>query len=200
MRRLWKMNSGKHGLLTDRFHKYMKKAAIAIGMVLFLFGCKPSSKYPFLSTGKFLHQNVYGGFVEINTKNNKKFNGELISVQAEMIVVLNWKTSEVESISLKDVGSIYLRIANGLNYHSASILLNLTTLSHGFFFIYTFPINMLTTRIIASSRHAGYTKKIKKEPGKNDLEILKKYSRFPQGIPPEVALSDIKGITVLNRK
>jgi hypothetical protein len=127
----------------------------------------------------------YGAFITITTLSGQELSGELISVERSVIRVLRFGagTGALTWVASTDVKSadVYEYEAEG-GYGGWALLGVLSTISHGFFLIFSAPIWIISGSIAASgeSRHV-----VLSYPEHGWGEIVM-WARFPQGLPPGV--------------
>jgi len=123
----------------------------------------------------------YGGYIEVTGLKGELVNGELLAVMREKVWVLD-AAGKRQWINIR-----YIRSAELYKYQSDwgfglwGLVGSLSTASHGFWLILTFPLWILSSGIVAAveSYHVRM-----KYPDK-DIEEFAKWARFPQGMPIE---------------
>ena len=131
--------------------------------------------------------NTKGAAMNISKKKEvSHIRGELIAVDSTKLYVLSVVSHKVIEVPMEKVSFYRVRFMRMEDIAWTFPILILSTFSHGFFAILTLPFNILTVnalnnplRFMSTSRMMTY-------------EELSQYARFPQGLPPNVALSDIK--------
>jgi hypothetical protein len=150
-------------------------------MLVALWGCatNPDPRSPSIETTQ---TRGYGGWIEITTVRNNVVSGELISVEPSVVrVLVRPHPGSLVVIRISDI-----RRAQLFKYESEAgvggwgVLGTLSTISHGFFFVFSAPAWILTSSVAASveSRHV-----ILEVPGDAWSELAT-WARFPQGMPP----------------
>lgn len=124
----------------------------------------------------------YGSYVEVTGLKGEFVNGELLAVMREKVWVLD-ANGKRQWINIR-----YIRDAKLYKYQSDwgfglwGLIGSLSTISHGFWLILTFPLWILSSGITAAveSYHVriGYPD--------HDIEDFAKWARFPQGMPLDV--------------
>lgn len=140
----------------------------------------PDPRHPSIER---MERQGYGGFITISTLSGQQVSGELISVERSVIRVLRFGagTGALTWVATTDVKSadLYEYEAEGA-YGGWALLGVLSTISHGFFLVFTAPIWIISGSIAGSaeSRHI-----VMSFPEHGWGEIVK-WARFPQGLPP----------------
>jgi hypothetical protein len=109
-------------------------------------------------------------------------------VEKDHIIVLGENTGKCIAIEKSQVLAFTLQYAQARHYGWTIPLSSLVTLSHGAFAIFTFPINLITTIAVTGAGESAFVYKSDNMTYKE----LKMFARFPQGLPPNVMLSDIR--------
>jgi hypothetical protein len=159
--------------------------AIYAFLLALLCGCNSQKQLPKSSQIDVFQ---YGSYIEVHLHKSSTIKGELIALDSNEIVVLNKKTKICEKIALEKVKSFNLKYANSPNYGPSVPLLSLLTLSHGYYMLITLPLNLIVTMSVTLSGEYGFSYSHKDMT----YEKLKMFARFPQGIPPNIDIEDIK--------
>lgn len=158
-------------------------------LLLLIFGsCKTPYTPLYVPELENLDVNKYGSYVEIEYNIESKLNGELISIDSNLLIVLEEKTNICQVVYTTEIKQFTLRYAKHEDYVWSVPLYTLMSLSHGYFLILTTPINLLTVMIVILQAQNAYIYTNKDMT----YEKLKMFARFPQGIPPNIEISDIK--------
>lgn len=171
----------------------MKNNLLLAGLFIavFLYGCS-SAKY--LPESDQVGVNQYGSQIEISTHDFTVL-GELIVAKDSSLIILldsdnpNEKSvKQIKIISVNKIQEFILSYAKHNDYSWTIPVFTLMTISHGAFLIFTLPLNLITTIAINSNASSGF------QYNNYSIEYnqLKMFARFPQGIPSNVKLSDIK--------
>lgn len=177
-------------------YKSMPLPFFVILLVVMMFSCAPNRPdiSPLYSDAHF---STLGSYMEvyyyINRKQRSRINGELISVENNKIIlrvidkINNSKNNpkfELVSIPKTEIIRYNLVFAkeNVGDFRSGASLI---TISHGFWMVFTLPINLITFYSIDrnSFYEFAYTQKNLK------FSELKNYARFPQGLPADMDLN-----------
>ena len=156
-------------------------------LFLGLIGLGSCTPITYLSTPVDFKYQVNGLIMECFLKDSKNvFKGEIIEVSdtAVTILPLNQITRIItipESEILKADIIISLTSNKPKPLNSRAFLPNITSLGHGFFSVLTLPINLAVTSSISADIAMG-TYRVK-YPAEVEWKDLKKFARFPQGLP-----------------
>jgi hypothetical protein len=164
---------------------------------LILSGCAASrvpSEYRF--GPKSLRKQISGNWMDIKfhsgdiTNPLKSLSGELIAIQSDSIFILASNGLAVVHLSAIDETVLYmynnqaggLAVLTGLLY-MPNIIAALVMEEPGFLIIgVPLVLTGSTLAIVESSNHSN----LLKYPYSNKLEELKKFARYPQGLPPGI--------------
>ncbi|MBU1356892.1 MAG: hypothetical protein KJ620_10030 [Candidatus Edwardsbacteria bacterium] len=168
----------------------IKNNILWAALILAALAASCAGPISYLPEHEMIGEESYGSYIEISTYSGKIYAGELIAVGDSGLVV----REEIENLShcflspLADIKSFSIRYANGKNYGWAVPLYTLGSLSHGMFFIFTAPINLIATTVIAVEASQAY------EMNSQVMTFaeLKLFARFPQGLPEGITLEMIK--------
>ncbi len=149
-----------------------------IPILLLFISCAPS----YIPKTTELGTNVYGGKTTLKlTGGDKKVQGELIAINFDDVIILLDKKGKLEKVPYYRVVDFKLTFATSKTqlYWTIPIYTIISMMSHGLYFAYTAPINMILTSIIAIEQASikAYSKK------DLSLEELRMFARFPQGMP-----------------
>jgi hypothetical protein len=139
-----------------------------------------------------IDENQYGSYIEVYLKTGSYVNGELIAIDTNTIVVLqeseNNASKKIATVKIIDTNRFLLRYARPKNYGWAIPLYTLASISHGIFAVFTVPLNLIVTISVGVGGERAFTYTDRKMT----FDKLKMFSRFPQGIPPEIDMASIK--------
>ncbi|MBV6440743.1 MAG: hypothetical protein DYG98_14995 [Haliscomenobacteraceae bacterium CHB4] len=170
----------------------MKKYSIVIGMALFSFAC---SAPEYLPRPQKLAYHVKGFYIEETKDGESNMLGEIIEVNTNEIKVLpvtkvgGIRTIPKSSIPNADI-VISLTSNNPEGIATWAGLINLAPLGHGYFFIFSVPVNLAATIPVANNATKS-TYRVR-YPQDISWDEMKKFARFPQGIPENVKPEELK--------
>lgn len=129
----------------------------------------------------------YGSIVKVRTIENEIYKGELLTVDTIGLLILPADTTQKDArfIPHSNVKDYIVFYAKPKNYNWAIPIYSITTASHGWFLIFSLPINLIWTSVTSSNAVNAYRYKSKILP----LNQLRMFSRYPQGLPPAYPLS-----------
>lgn len=146
--------------------------------------CKsnPDPRSP--STEEVQRQSL-GGWVVVSSRRSGQVMGELIAVDAGALYLLTWMPPpgqrQLYAIPVPDILRVELfRYVSQSGLGAWGILGTASTISHGFFLIFTAPIWVLSASLAAGSE-AGH---VAISYPSHSLAELGMWARFPQGLPP----------------
>ena len=172
----------------------MKTKRIITGSLILVFlisGCS-TLNYSYLNKRETFHHNSRGAYMEVKTHYfdhdkaktvRQSFKGELIFCDSANLYLLNnWANFELQKINFDYITKFSARYANAKDVKWTIPVFSLITISHGWWLILTFPVNLILTSAITYSSNHRY------ELNQNfyKLENLYKFARFPQGMPENI--------------
>ena len=156
---------------------------LGILICLLFWGCATTnSPKGYLPTVSKLPTEVYGGWIQVDLKNNSELqaiSGELVAVETDSLFILNEK--QLYSVSWDQVSKAKLTIFDSKYYNLVpwTVFGTISTISHGFYLVLSAPVWILTGTIATV-----YQSKVPQiEYPKKPKTLFNKYARFPQGIP-----------------
>ena len=163
--------------------KNNKIILIAIVM-LSITGCVSTSNLPQYNK---IGLHPYGSVIKMNYRSDEFLAGELIALKDSNIIILNFNNNKCLEIPMRQIKKYEVKFAQSKHYGYAIPLLSASTISHGFFALISFPVNLISTIIITATAESAYS------INGNDLTLkqLNMYARFPQGLPDNIRLEDI---------
>lgn len=166
----------------------MKTKIILILLIsTILFSCVPYTP-AYLPSSNQIDLSKYGSFIKLEYKDSLYYEGELIAIDNKNLIILTESEGKCESIPLKGLARFVLYSAVPKDYGVFVPLYSILTFSHGLFGIFTLPINLITTISVAIGGRNAY----RYTDNNITVQELKMYARFPQGVPPNVKLDEIK--------
>lgn len=163
----------------------MKNSLVLSALICILATACSGPQY--LPTSDRIHEYKYGSYVKLEGMSGRQWNGELIAVDSAGVVVLTEESKVCTVVPRHFITGYSVQYAQGKGYGWAIPVFSLFSLIHGAYAIFTFPLNLVTTITVAEGGAKAFVYK------EIDLsfEDLKMFARFPQGIPPQIKLSDI---------
>ncbi len=175
-------------------HKSIKIFLIAF-MILIMGGCAHSyAPQKWLPDTDQIQTEAYGGWLTIDYEPG---NDETIVIRGEYITSDTLNVYILyDSLYIIPKGKITDAILeiddkNTSEYSGWTVLGTVSTLSHGWFLGFTFPI-WLATGISASSGESFRDRYSEGDPDEAYWNQILKYSRFPQGKPENVNLRELR--------
>lgn len=170
------------------------KWIICIYLAVFLMAGCVSTPGPkgWLPTPKQALSDAFGAWmiVEHGTLGRTKIaEGEFIAVQKLRVYILPQYGEDIESIPINTINKVTLAVYREHSYAGLWTLLgSLSTISHGYFLVASFPIWLLGGALnTAAESSSGIEELIV-----FNWQDLSKYARFPQGIPNGLDLEALK--------
>lgn len=132
----------------------------------------------------------YGSHIRIEKYDKEKIEGELIAVDSASIYVLTDQTGTPGAIIVPadQVQHYEIFYARRRNYEWTIPVYSLSTISHGWWLIFSLPVNLIATIMITIGGKRAY----RYTEYDISYDELKMFARFPQGIPEGVELQDIR--------
>jgi hypothetical protein len=125
----------------------------------------------------------YGAYIEVEMRSNETVRGELLAIDNGALYVRTAPT-KIETLLLHRVRTADLWPYNSdWGFGVWGVLGTLGTISHGFVLIFSAPIWILTSSIVAGIESSHMHLEIPED----DLAELNKWARYPQGMPRNVA-------------
>jgi hypothetical protein len=175
-------------------HKYINILFLSM-IILLIAGCAHSyAPHRWLPDTNQIQTEAYGGWltIEYEPENNKtiEIRGEYITSDTSNVYIY------YDSLHIIPKGKITNAVLeiddkNTSEYTGWTVLGSASTLSHGFYLIFTFPI-WLATGISASSGESFRDRYSESDPNDKYWKQIQKFSRFPQGLPEKINLRDLK--------
>jgi hypothetical protein len=164
----------------------MKTKIILTGLLAIIISSCTSPRY--LPSSDKIDVNQNGSYIKVVPKTTANIDGELIAIDSSNIVILSETTNKCMTVPLNDVKRFILRYAKPKHYGWTIPLGIVLPFIHGYYSVFTIPINnIVTISVTASGKNAfKYSEK------NMTYDKLKMFARFPQGIPPNIDLASIK--------
>ena len=170
-----------------------QKIFLVIAVCCLLASCRSPSYLPY--PNEFKHH-VRGLHFKGFLNDGEKIEGEIIAIEGERLFLHPNMHPEVKMQSIsKDIlkrGEVVLATTSNKpkQISTAAGFMSIIPLSHGFLGILTIPTTLIMT--IGISNNAAYGTYSIKYPNDINWTDLRKFARFPQGIPAKIELVDIK--------
>ncbi len=125
---------------------------------------------------------AFGGWIVIHTIDHREVSGELLAVDADRVYLLPAAGAHLHWVKRAAVTTAVLFEYEAGGFGAWGLLGSLSTASHGYFLVFSFPIWVLSSTITNAeeSRHmilhypqAGW-------------DALARWARFPQGLPAKL--------------
>ncbi len=165
-------------------------------LVIIWSGCAHVPSY--VPEKQDLITSVYGSNIELYRKNAEAVIGELIAIDSSSVIILEdneyedyqdrMSPKKLRIIDHKQTDGFILRYSQPVHYAWTIPVFSLATFLHGWWSIFTFPINLAVTISVTTGGHTSF------RYNEHDISLsqLKIFARFPQGIPPNIKLTDIR--------
>jgi hypothetical protein len=154
------------------------RARSLLALVLACATCttNPDPRQPSI---EMMQKRSFGGWIVVVQRDGGIHGGELIATDGGVIRVLNMRgMSVIPATTITWAGLYKYEHEGGLG--AWGLLGGLSTISHGFFLVISFPVWMLVTGI-AIAVESGH---VEIEYPDEDWREFSKWARFPQGMPP----------------
>ena len=169
----------------------LKSKLIFLTSLAWLIGCT-AVKAPVGSVPKRtdLSIDAYGGWMEVQLlSTNTSRSGEFIAISNDTIYLM--PSEKVVKYAVSDISTariIYFNTETD-SYNNWTRIVSVSTLTNGLFLIFTLPL-ALSTGISTTNAEADRVNYV--DYPATSIDELKKYARFPQGMPREVTLDMLK--------
>ncbi|PKP48586.1 MAG: hypothetical protein CVT94_07790 [Bacteroidetes bacterium HGW-Bacteroidetes-11] len=142
----------------------------------------------YLPSSDKIDVNEYGSYIKLTQNNKSIIDGELIAIDSNQIVVLTDKEKICITVPVGEVKKFSLEYAKPKHYGWSIPVGFLLPFIHGWYSIFTIPIHLIVTISVTASGENAF----KYNNKKMTYEELKMFARFPQGIPPDIDLANVK--------
>ena len=179
------------------------KVVLPVVMAILLSGCTLPRYVPYSSQ---LGTTTHGSYLMVRLTSGAIIQGELISADSAELLILskpeNFPDARISVIPTLSIKSFRLCFARPKNYAWAiipGVMLPLLPfpdpdypkdwmIFHGFYAILTIPINLTAIGAIYAANFADLSY------DKNEISLsdLKKFARYPQGLPPGTQITAIR--------
>jgi hypothetical protein len=121
----------------------------------------------------------FGGWIAVTHKDGVVIHGELLAIDADKIWVYS-TTNQTESLSLHDVTKAELfKYEADWGIGLWGFLGSVSTISHGFFLVFSFPIWVISSSVVAAIESYHVRLRLPED----NIDELAKWARYPQGMP-----------------
>ncbi len=154
--------------------------------VIHLFGCGTAPKY--LPKANQINTNSKGSYIKLRNAKHNLIKGELIVIDSSRMIVLLENENYCVEIQKKEISKFILQFAQSKSYLWTLPVLILPSFSLGVYGGISIIAGLLTSFYTMESayKEVTYTQR------DINLEYLKMFARFPQGLPPNLSLRDIR--------
>lgn len=162
------------------------KKYLLMALVLVMISSCYSPQY--LPSTKQIDISILGSFIKLTDTKGNIYAGELITVDSNQLIFLDDESKQPAIFPLKELVHFKLLYAKRKNYAPLIPLLIINPLIHGLYSIFTIPFHLLITIpvTVSGANDFIYTEK------NLSFQELKMFARFPQGLPENMSLSELK--------
>ncbi|MDX1409838.1 MAG: hypothetical protein R3330_16930 [Saprospiraceae bacterium] len=169
---------------------------IAIASLL-VVGCSASRHLP---TPQTFRQHVKGLYFVVTDpplhqhgNKTRYLQGEMIAITADTLYLLEPDSAHVYPLARAFVNTGSVHVALSTEHPESlgwiSVLANLSVIGHGYYLAFTLPLNAIATGVVGANMNEPYQVLY---PAMIEWEQLRKFARFPQGIPAGISLDEIQ--------
>lgn len=163
----------------------MKTVWIFLIATVFISGCSTPA---YLPRPDDLSEHVNGSIIQCHLFTGAIITGELIAVDSNKAIILPVIPGDIKEINKEDIGEADIIVSLSCNnpdkIATLATFMSFLPLAHGFYGIFSLPITLITT--ISTSVNASNGTYSIKYPIVSKWGQLRKFARFPQGIPANV--------------
>lgn len=152
---------------------------IALVVAVIMLGACVQNPDPREISIEMMQREGHGGWIVIEHRDGI-LQGELLAIDDATVYVNDVTRNQTLSVPIRAILKAELfRYESDAGFGAWGVLGSLSTISHGFFLIFTFPIWVLTSSIAATaeSRH------VRDQYPEGDISEFSKWARYPQGMP-----------------
>jgi hypothetical protein len=172
---------------------------LSLGTAVVCAGCaRNSAPEGWLPKPADAQTGTFGGWIELSydTLTGQRADGELIAVNADSVWLLNQNQALVIATDAVMAGKLTAYAAEKGGMTTWAVLGTLSTISNGWFLIFTAPMWILGGSLAVGSETRAPQRK---SPPLNWAELAP-FARFPQGMPEGMDLTTLKPKTVRSEK
>jgi hypothetical protein len=164
----------------------MKTNITIISLLMIIFSSCSTPNY--LPKSSEIDVNEYGSYIQISLKKGPDVSGEFIMIDNNNIIILLEQTKNCLKVSLDDVKRFKLRYAKPTHYGWTIPTFILYPFIHGLYSFLTIPLHLIVTISVTASGESAF------QYSEEDMtyDKLRMFARFPQGIPANIDLAEIK--------
>jgi len=162
------------------------KLFICLALLLALGSCKAPHYVP---PTEYVGIERYGSQIIIIPVVGEKIKGEFIAIDDDMFIILNDGTGKITHIPQSDIKRFKIRYAQPKQYGWTIPVSVASTVVHGWFLVFTAPLNAVVSTGATVSGASDFTYK----DSAMSYDEIQMFARFPQGIPEGVELGEIDG-------
>ena len=163
------------------------KIILTILCSIILSSCRSFSPR-YIPSSNDIDVNEYGSYIKISRKDSSSIDGELIAIDNYKIIVLSESENKCAIVPISKVQKFSLRYAKPKHYNLAIPAYALGAITHGFYLGISALINIIVTSMVSQSGETAF-----EYTDKNiTYDYLKRFARFPQGIPASIDIATIK--------
>ncbi len=171
----------------------MKNIFILMLFIMITMSCRSNKYIPNTETFKD-HMKGMQFYARMLDESHKE--GEIIAInEIEIYLLLNDSKSDKKYTILarKDIDYANVKIYNKSvklkKLKTIGVFNYIANMFHGLWMLYTLPLNIITNSSVLGSA-AGYNYVV--YPNNISWREIHKFARFPQGLPPEITLDEIR--------
>ncbi|CAN5416205.1 hypothetical protein BH11BAC2_BH11BAC2_26080 [soil metagenome] len=169
-------------------------SSIIILIVLALSSCSQSAYY--LPDPTSIYTSPFGAEITLTQNDDREDQGELIAIDDSIIIILEHSmvtdSRSIYCVPVKNMKKFTLHYARSPRYGWTIPVYSLAAIATGAFAIITLPINLIVTISVTAAGNHAYRYNSRNV----SLDYIRMFARFPQGIPPNINLSDISAPTM----
>jgi hypothetical protein len=163
-----------------------KNYLLLLMATLLFYGCESPS---YLSSINQIEDNSHGASILVYLQPHGIMKGELLAIDSNDLSILQYSYDErvmtAAIIPINRIRNFEIQYAKPKNYGWSIPLLTLSTISHGWYLIFTLPLNLIVT----ISTTAGSQNSFMYNKKEISLNELKMFARFPQGLPKGIDIN-----------
>ncbi len=165
----------------------LKNSSKLLLLLILVSSCSAPKYVPKLEEVPF---SAHGSHIEVQQVSGTLIEGELIAVEVSALLLLTGEDSakQLQELPISNIAKFKLTYAQPQSYAWTIPVYTLSTASHGLFAIFTAPANIMVTSLVTARGANAFTYNEKVI----SYEELRKFARFPQGIPPKIDPASIR--------